>query len=200
MCSSKLPEIPQGPVNSELAANLARTLADIALVVDAGGEILEVAIGNESLAEEVNGDWVGRPWSETVTVDSRPRLQSLLRELETGHGTEWRQVVHRTAMGRDIPVQYRAVRLADAGQVLLIGRELRAVESLQRQLVDAQQALERDYWRYRRMETRYRLLFQSVSDAVIVVDAGLRKMVEANPRPRPYWVVSGGRSRPDWLA
>jgi transcriptional regulator PpsR len=181
MCSLKLPEIPQGPATPELAANLARSVADIALVVDAAGDILDVAIGNESLAEEVNGDWVGRPWSETVTADSRPRLQSLLRELATGQGTEWRQVVHRTTLGRDIPVQYRAVRLTDDGRVLLIGRELRAVESLQRQLVDAQQALERDYWRYRRMETRYRLLFQSVSDAVIVVDAGLRKIVEANP-------------------
>jgi PAS domain S-box-containing protein len=31
------------------------------------------------------------------------------------------------------------------------------------------------------METRYRLLFQSVSEAVLIVDAGLRRVVEANP-------------------
>jgi transcriptional regulator PpsR len=165
----------------DLTATLARAVADITLVADGQGRILDVALGNTSLIGEVNEDWVGRPLSDTVTEDSRPRLESLLRELDAAQTTGWRQVVHRNAAGRDIPVQYRALRLGGGDRVILLGRELRAVESLQRQLVDAQQAIERDYWRFRRMETRYRLLFQSVSDAVLVVDGGLRKIVEANP-------------------
>ena len=181
MCSHKLPDLTPAAPADDLTATLARAVADITLVTDADGRILDVALGNTSLVGEVNGDWVGRPLADTVTEDSRPRLESLLRELESGSTTDWRQVVHRNASGRDIPVQYRALRLGGEGRVILLGRELRAVESLQRQLVDAQQAIERDYWRYRRMETRYRLLFQSVSDAVLIVDGALRKIVEANP-------------------
>jgi len=41
--------------------------------------------------------------------------------------------------------------------------------------------MERDYWRLRHVETRYRLLFQSSLEAVLIVDAVNLKVVEANP-------------------
>jgi len=163
------------------AAMLAKTVADIALLIDEQGAILDVAVGNEGLAQEVSADWVGKQWTDTVSADTRPRLESLLRDLHEHKSSDWRQVVHRGRQGRDVPVQYRAIRVGDRGHVLAFGRELQVVASLQQQLVDAQQALERDYWRYRQMETRYRLLFQSVSEAVLIVDSALRRVVEANP-------------------
>jgi PAS domain-containing protein len=71
------------------------------------------------------------------------------------------------------------VRLAD-GAIVLVGRDLRAVSTLQQRLVETQQALERDYWRLRHVETRYRLLFQRSREAVLVVDAQTRKVADAN--------------------
>jgi transcriptional regulator PpsR len=47
--------------------------------------------------------------------------------------------------------------------------------------VEAQQSLERDYWRMRHIETRYRLLFQVSTEAVLIIDAGTQKVIEANP-------------------
>ncbi len=41
--------------------------------------------------------------------------------------------------------------------------------------------MERDYSRLRHVETRYRLLFQVTSEAVLVVDAATHKVLEANP-------------------
>jgi transcriptional regulator PpsR len=53
--------------------------------------------------------------------------------------------------------------------------------ALQQRLVEAQQAMERDYWKFRHAETRYRHLFQVASEAVLVVDATTQKVLEANP-------------------
>jgi transcriptional regulator PpsR len=160
---------------------LVRTLADIALVVDADGSIVDLSLGSEALADELAGDWVGRSWLDTVSDENRPRLEALLRDADPRRPGDWCQVAHRTDQGKEIPFQYRALRVGPRGQVLAVGRELQAVAALQQQLVDAQQALERDYWRFRQMETRYRLLFQTVTEAVLIVDTGMRRVIEANP-------------------
>jgi transcriptional regulator PpsR len=81
----------------------------------------------------------------------------------------------------DVPVIYAAVDLQREGRVIAVGRDLRAVAALQQRLVDAQQAIERDYWRLRHAETRYRLLFQTAAEGVLVVDAASLKVIEANP-------------------
>jgi transcriptional regulator PpsR len=67
------------------------------------------------------------------------------------------------------------------GQFLALGRDLRAFSALQQRLIDAQQSLERDYWRMRHLEARYRLLFQSANEAVLMIDAVTHKVLEANP-------------------
>nr|WP_295390897.1 transcriptional regulator PpsR [uncultured Thiodictyon sp.] len=175
--ASVAPVRADGPV----AADLLRSVADLSLVLDAAGTIVDCAIGNAALSRELGGGLLGRPWLDTVTADSRPRAEAMLRDARADWSDEWRPVDHLAPPGKEIPFQYRAIRFGTQGQVLAIGRELRAVASLQQQLVDAQQAIERDYWRFRQMETRYRLLFQSVSEAVLIVDAGLRRVVEANP-------------------
>ena len=41
--------------------------------------------------------------------------------------------------------------------------------------------MERDYWRLRHMETRYRSLFQQSSEAVLIVESNTQKLEEANP-------------------
>lgn len=175
------PSAAIGRLDGQVAANLLRTAGDLSLVLDAAGTIIDCTIGNAALSRELGGDLQGRPWRDTVTPESRPRVEAILREARADWPNEWRQVEQLVRLGKEIPVQYRAIRFGTQGLVLAIGRELRAVASLQQQLVDAQQTIERDYWRFRQMETRYRLLFQSVSEAVLIVDAGLRRVVEANP-------------------
>ena len=172
---------PPERADGAVAVDLLRSVADIALVLDAQGAIVDCSVGSEALSGEICDDLRGRAWLDTVSADSRPRVEAMLREARTQWANEWRQVGQTGRLGKEIPIQYRAIRVGKPGQILVIGRELQAVASLQQQLVDAQQALERDYWRFRQMETRYRLLFQSVSEAVLIVDAGLRRVVEANP-------------------
>ena len=80
-----------------------------------------------------------------------------------------------------MPILYAAVRLTGGEHIVALGRDLRAVAALQQRLVDAQMSMERDYARLRFAETRYRLLFQTSSEPVIILDGGTHRIVEANP-------------------
>ncbi|MDP4025415.1 transcriptional regulator PpsR [Methylobacterium sp. NEAU 140] len=177
-----IPNLQQvaGLLGGEAAGLAIATATDVSLVVDADGVIRE-AVGGEELAAEDIGGWLGRRWVDTVTVESRPKVDALLRDAGPGAVTRWRQVNHPSPTGIDLPIRYAALRPADDGPILVLGRDMRAVAALQRRLADAQQVLERDYDRLRAAETRYRLLFQVSGEAVLVADAATRRVVEANP-------------------
>ncbi len=189
----KAPEKTLGNLDAETAATLILAAADIALVLDRKGVIRDIAIGSEDLSAEGVGKWLGRSWIDTVTAESRPKIETLLREANAKAVPRWRQVNHPSAKGADIPVLYSAVRLATEGRVVVVGRDLRAIAALQQRLVDAQQSMERDYARLRHAETRYRLLFQIASEAVLIVEAGMQKVTEANPAAHALLGVSANR-------
>jgi PAS domain-containing protein len=58
---------------------------------------------------------------------------------------------------------------------------MRAVASMQQRLVSAELSIEQEYARLRHIETRYRLLMQVATEALIVVDGRSGRVVEANP-------------------
>ena len=160
--------------------------ADIALVIDSQGVIREVALGAESAQDLAEAQlWVGRRWSETVTVESRPKVMALMAALQ-GDESEFagpvvtRQVNHPIGGGLDLPVAYRVVPLRSGGRLLALGRNLRTLAVVQQRLVDAQQSMERDYLRLRHAEARYRLLFEAVEEALVVVDVATLNVVEHN--------------------
>lgn len=161
---------------------LVAALADIALVLDPKGVIKDLAFGNPELAQAGYAAWLGQPWGETVTVESRPKVEALFKEAAAGRTSQWRQVNHPATGGEgDLPVRYMVLAPREDGSLLVVGRELRGMSQLQQRLVAAQQTMERDYARVRHAETRYRLLFQLSSEAVLVTDASTRKVIDANP-------------------
>ena len=163
------------------AAGLAVTAAsDLSLIVDANG-VIQGASGAADFAEEKIGGWLGRRLVDTVTVESRTKVDELLRDASPGEITRWRQVNHPSPTGIDLPIRYTALRPDADGPILVLGRDMRTVAALQRRLADTQQTLERDYDRLRAAETRYRLLFQICGEAVLVVDSTTRRVIEANP-------------------
>ncbi len=154
---------------------------DLSLVVDADGIIRDAAFSGEDLVSEGVESWLGKPWIDTVTIESRPKIDALLRDAAPGAITRWRQVNHPSPLGIDLPVRYSAMRPEIGGPIIVLGRDLRSVAALQRRLTETQQALERDYVRLRAAETRYKLLFQLSGEPVLVVDAGSRRVTEVNP-------------------
>lgn len=163
----------------ELAATFATVASDIALVIDRDGVIRNVAVSGGSNPVPAPHDWVGRPWADTVTDDTRRKIEQLLLEVNES-GVSQRREVTVCGDGGEIPIAYAAVRLGEHGPVLAVGRDLRAIAAIQQRFIDSQQEMERDYWKRRQVEARYRLLFQVATDAVLVVDATTLRVVETN--------------------
>jgi transcriptional regulator PpsR len=177
----KSPRKSLGSLDAETTAGLIAAAADVALVLDRKGIIKDIAFGSDELSREVEREWTGQAWLETVTSDSRPKIEALLKDAASNAGLRWRQLNHATARGASVPVMYSAIRLGDDGRVLALGRDLRAVSNLQQRLIAAEQSIERDYSRLRHAEMRYRLLFQVSAEPVLVVDATTQRVVDSNP-------------------
>lgn len=177
----RAPKRTLGDLDAEVAARLIAAAADIALVVDSKGIIRDVAFGNSDLAAEGLDAWVGQRWIDTVTIESRPKIEELLNAGLSGPAARGRQVNHPSPRGIDIPVRYSVVDTGRNGKIVAVGRDLRTIANLQQRLVEAQQSMEREYARLRHAETRYRLLFQIAAEPVLIVDASTQKIAEANP-------------------
>ncbi|MEM7397536.1 MAG: transcriptional regulator PpsR [Pseudomonadota bacterium] len=177
----RAPKRTLGDLDATSAAELIAAAADIALILDAKGVIKDVSLGDEDLKNEGFKDLVGTPWIDTVTVESRPKVEALLRDAKDNAPKRWRQINHPSKGGPDIPMRYAALLVSDSGRMIAVGRDLRPIATLQQRLVDAQQSMEREYARLRHAETRYRLLFQIAAQPVAIVDANSLKVVEANP-------------------
>jgi transcriptional regulator PpsR len=160
-----------------LSANLAIVAGDVTVLVDASGVVRDIAFGDGDLAKAVSDHWVDQPWIETVTVESRPKISAMLA---TTLNPRWRQVNH-TVRGEDVPIKYLTLGTNREGWMVAVGRDLRAAAGLQQRLLHTQQAMERDYIRLRQAESRYRLLFNQSSEAVLIVDARTRRITESNP-------------------
>jgi transcriptional regulator PpsR len=159
---------------------LMQAAADVLLSVDGDGKIAGVTFASEELQQALNGTLVGRQWADTVTADSRGKLDELLR-VTTASGSVVRDLVQRLADGTELPIRYVAAAPFPDGRIVALGRDQRPIAALQQQVLDAQMALEKDYWALRHVETRYRLLFQTASEPLLVVDEGSRRVIEANP-------------------
>jgi transcriptional regulator PpsR len=170
-------------LDSESASKLITVSADIALVVSDArqGVIRDVSFGSEALSASIADKWIGQTWADTVSVDSRSKVEALLRDSAAKGMPRWRMVNHVASAGQTVPVSYAAVQMNSAGQVVAFGRSMQPMANLQQQLVSAQQSMEREYLKLRQAEARHRLLFQVASEAVLIVDASNRKVLEANP-------------------
>jgi transcriptional regulator PpsR len=170
-------------MDSETAGRLLTVASDVALVVSDAehGLIRDVSFGSDALSPDLAEKWLGKAWADTVTPDSRPKIEALLRDSTSKGIPRWRTVNHRLQNGVEVPVMYAAVQLSGAGQVVAFGRSMQSMATMQQQLVTTQQSMEREFLKLRQAEARHHLLFQVASEAVLIVDASTRKVLEANP-------------------
>lgn len=200
---------------AETVAGLVTAAADIVLVLDRRGVIRDMAFGSEELAAEVAGDWVGQSLSAVSTIDSRPKVDLLLGEVDVPNARP-RQTNHPLPDGDTVAISWSLRRLDDSGRLLALGRDLRALAAMQQRLIEAEQSLERDYSRLRLAEARYRLLLQSSAEPIVVLDLGSQRVVEINAGAarllgeearrvigKPFAEqldAAGGRALPEWFA
>lgn len=169
-----------GAFAPELAEAFVTVSSDIALVVDLDGTIRSVAVGADSPTPAA-ASWVGRSWVDTVTEQTRRKIVRMLDEVTVTGVARRCEVSHLLPSGAGVPIAYSAVRLGPTGPVVAAGRDLRTIAAIQQRFVQGQQQMERELWKRRESESRYRLLFQVATDPVLIVDAPTLRVVEVNP-------------------
>jgi transcriptional regulator PpsR len=155
--------------------------ADITLIVSPDGTICDRVIAAPNLPPELFAGWSGKAFADTVTVESRTKIEQLLNDAAVGVAPRWRQINHPVHGGDDVPIRYIAMRAGHQGHIIALGRDMRTMAALQQRLLAAEQSIEQEYARLRHAETRYRLMLQVTSEAVVIVDARTARVVEANP-------------------
>jgi transcriptional regulator PpsR len=152
---------------------------DVTLVLDMDGIIREATLSRDFPGESVDG-WLGQRWEETVDVGG-DKIRRMVADARESGLSAFRQVTQRFPSGRELPMEYTTLLLGGRSGLLAIGKNLQAVAELQARLISAQQTMERDYWKLREVETRYRLLFETADEAVVLLRAANLRMIEANP-------------------
>jgi transcriptional regulator PpsR len=170
-----------GQLDPAAMTALLRGVADISLYVDEDGQVLQAAFGGDDLRSELGG-LPGSNWADTVVEDSRAQVAELL-QVSGGREGESRvsDIRQRLADGAELPLRCTAVPVPGTACIAVGGRDLRAYAALQQQILNAQMALEQDYWRLRQVESRYRLLFQMAGEPLLILDEASARVLEANP-------------------
>lgn len=178
------PYRPQDCVDARIMSRVITAASDLALVVDHEGVIQNVAVGEAASAGSGWSSLVGRRWVETIAMDSQAKVEQLLQEARAGGVPRSREINQQAEGVGEVPFRFSAVLLSEGDkqqQVVALGRDLRPLSALHQQMISTQQAMDREYTRLRQAETRYRLLFQVTTEAVLVADAVSLKVVESNP-------------------
>ncbi len=168
------------PLHAETLSKLIDVVSDISILMGQSGIVEDVTIRKTELSVLGCQSWIGKPWAETASPDSLSKIENILHPEKPQTEIRWRHINHPSPQGVDIPVQYAVIALEDQGKFLALGRDMGAIAVLQRRLVETQQSMERDYLRLRHMETRYRVLFDTTTEAVILVDGVTHRILEAN--------------------
>ena len=166
----------------EILGDIIAQVADIGVVISDGGDVLSVLANPSSDTFRALERWEGRDFRSILTVESVSKFNSRLAEF-LGDAPSVRPVeLNHTdeAMPWEIPVRYSFHRIGPDGAILLLGRDLRPIAEMQQQLVQAQLALERDYETQREYDTRFRVLMDSTSEAILFVSVQSGNIVEAN--------------------
>jgi transcriptional regulator PpsR len=180
-------------LNAGVAANLVHAASDLLLSIDRDSLIREVFFSTNDLAEEFppSQAWTGKPWMRAIAPDSHPKIHEMLQS--SSGPSRWRHVNFLSNTGSSIALLCTVVALRQGDQHILLGRDMRAMSGLQQRLVQAQQSLERDYGKLRDAEARYRVVFKTAAEPIMILDAGSQRILEANPAATQLLTRPDGR-------
>ncbi|MBC8070461.1 MAG: transcriptional regulator PpsR [Deltaproteobacteria bacterium] len=180
------PSSPAAPTSvldaaaNPLAVRLVESLSDLALLVDADGVIVEVAVGNGMAADPGLQAMLNRRWVDVAGPESRGKIEQLLQGARALQPTRAREINFKTDELGELPFRFTCA-LVDNEHVLAFGIDIRQVAAMQQRLVNAQQAMETEHERVRQAEAQYRVLFHVSSEGVLITRGPGHLVSEANP-------------------
>ena len=136
-------------------------------------------------------DLIGKEWLSLLREIDRPAAKAAIKEATNQPDTSVRcDAIMELATGNELPMTCWLVS-HNGIDVDIAALDLLPEASLRQQLLNAQHAMERDYWSKRRLEARYRRLLDMVSEGFVVVDDASGRILEANPVAAALLVAPG---------
>lgn len=170
---------------------LLQHLASLQFLINENGIVIDATINGPSSTLQPE-ELIGRPLSELVTDDSGVLLESRIEEARRNKGVAVRcDTSIEPRSGNTVPLLCWICAETNSSNVKVAAIDLLPEASLRHQLLNAQHAMERDYWSKRRLEARYRRLLDMVSEGFIVVDDSSGRILEANPMAATLLVGAG---------
>jgi len=151
---------------------------DVTLLLDMDGVIREATL-SASLSNENVDEWLGKAWSDIVDRGG-DKIERMMLDTKRSGLSAFRQITQRFPSGLEVPMEFTTVLLGGRAALLAIGKNPQAVAELQARLISAQQTIERDYWKLREVETRYRLVIEDSNEAVLLARVADLRIMEAN--------------------
>lgn len=166
----------------EILGTIIAEVADLGIVISETGEVLSVLVNPMYDSFRALERWENRDIRTSLTVESIPKFEARLADFVAGKG-DIRPVElnHSDTVGTwEFPVRYSLHRIGPDGAILMLGRDLRPIAEMQQQLVKAQVALEQDYEIQREHDTRFRVLMEASTEAMVFLSGESGKITEAN--------------------
>ncbi|MBL8584631.1 MAG: transcriptional regulator PpsR [Rhizobiaceae bacterium] len=165
----------------ELAALLSAA-SDLTVVVDGSDVVRDLSHAlNLPRGKNIRW-WRGKPIDKVVHEGSQAALRSALGEARCGKTVRRFEINHVVGSGAELPMQYSAMRIAEDGRVVLMGRDMRALSGLRAELLASRRSAEQTARGRRQSESQYRLLFEAGSDPIVMVEAESGKVRDINQR------------------
>ncbi len=193
-----------GPEGNQIADSLLKTLdpksvgalvslgADVVMLVDKTAVVSDIYFSNPELADYGLATTVGKRLQDCVTIESIPKIDSMLASDNRSDPVRGYQVNHKCGSKPDLPVVYSAYSGKDLPYTIVVGRELRQQFQDQQRLVQAQMELEADYRELQEAETRYRTAFRVAAAAYVMMDGEKRTVLDANAAAMALLSPHGG--------
>ncbi len=179
------PVINRPPVNIKIAHHdqlLLRQIATLQLTVNAAGFISNASINTPVPTTLQSELLIGQEWTDIVEKTENDRAAAALINARAQPGHPVRaDLTIKVGPQRTTPVSCWLCQASDSTDIAVAVIDLLPEVSLRKQLLNAQHAMERDYWSKRKLEARYRRLLDMVSEGFLVVDDASGRILEANP-------------------
>jgi len=164
------------------AVGLMEKLADIVLSIDKAGVITQAQLIRPEITLLRQVAWNGALFTEKIINTQVERAQEALTWcIENPGQVTALTVAHPLddAMS-NATVRYLMCLCEDTGYIIAAGQDKAELTNAKQQLVNAQLAMERDYWSLRQTETRYRQILDLAAEGFLVIDDNSQRILEAN--------------------
>jgi len=166
----------------EILGDIIAQVADVGIVISDVGTVLSVLANPNSDTFRGLESWEGHDIRRFLTDESIAKFDTRLAQfVEQDGSVRPIELNHTDGTQRwGSPVRFSFHRIGPNGEILLLGRDLQPIAEMQQQLVEAQLSLERDYETQREFDTRFRVLMENSTDAVVFVSVQTGEITEAN--------------------